>query len=318
LDPKPVEIADVLAAVEDLLKQTIGPEIELLIRSDLDVHVAWVDPNQLELAILNLALNARDAMSGGGVLRIDAENRYASGGKLPPGLQPNDYVVVSVTDTGVGMNNETLRRAFEPFFTTKEAGRGSGLGLSIVHGFAAQSGGAVEIASTPGEGTKVDLWLPRAEASKSQCVASASGQSALEPSCARILVCDDDSGVLTFVAAALRDNGHMVWEAVTPFDALAIVERELLLDLLIVDYAMPGMNGVRLIDRARVFRRGLKVLLMSGHSDVLRSSGTSGIPVLAKPFKIAELRERISEVLWVPSPAAGSGVIEAQHLAVSD
>jgi CheY-like chemotaxis protein len=134
---------------------------------------------------------------------------------------------------------------FEPFFTTKEAGRGSGLGLSIVHGFAAQSGGLVEIASTPGEGTKVDLWLPRAESKTSQCLAPDPAPSISEPSHARILVCDDDSGVLSFVATVLRDNGHIVWEAETPSEALAILEREQPLDLLLVDYAMPGMNAAR-------------------------------------------------------------------------
>jgi CheY-like chemotaxis protein len=257
-------------------------------------------------------------MPGGGELRIAAQNRYGSEGKLPADLQPHDYVIVSVTDTGVGMNEETLQRAFEPFFTTKEAGRGSGLGLSIVHGFAAQSGGLVEIASTSKAGTKVDLWLPRAEAHKSKCVALPPNRSECEPNSARILVCDDDSGVLTFVATVLRDNGHMVWEAITPFEALGIIEREQLLDLLVVDYAMPGMNGVSVIDRARAFRSELKVLLMSGHSDVLRSSGIAGIPLLAKPFKVAELRERISELLWTPSPARGLGIIETHHVAVSD
>jgi signal transduction histidine kinase len=125
LDPKPVDIPGALAAAEKLLNQTIGPEIELSIHSEPDLHPAWVDPNQLELAILNLALNARDAMPRGGVLQIAAENRDRSTGKLPPDLPPTGYVVVSVTDTGVGMNEETLLRAFEPFFTTKEAGRGS-------------------------------------------------------------------------------------------------------------------------------------------------------------------------------------------------
>jgi signal transduction histidine kinase len=171
LDPRPVDIPGVLSAAERLLEQTIGPEIELLISLELGLHPAWIDPNQLELAILNLALNARDAMPGGGILRISAENRQGNTGNLPAELQPDDYVVISVTDTGIGMDRETLRRAFEPFFTTKEAGRGSGLGLSIVHGFAAQSGGLAEIASAPGEGTKVDLWLPRAESKPSQCVA---------------------------------------------------------------------------------------------------------------------------------------------------
>ncbi|MGA7262364.1 MAG: ATP-binding protein [Stellaceae bacterium] len=318
LDPRPVDISGVLSAAERLLEQTIGLEIELVIRSELDLHAAWIDPNQLELAILNLALNARDAMPGGGVLRISAENRRRDIGKLPAELQPDDYVVISVSDTGIGMNKETLQRAFEPFFTTKEAGRGSGLGLSIVHGFAAQSGGLVEIASILGEGTKVDLWLPRAASKTSQCVAPVTGPSIFEPSQAKILVCDDDSGVLTFVATILRDNGHVVWEAHTPSEALAILQRERPLDLLLVDYAMPGMNGIVVIDRARACQRELNVILMSGHADVLRAGGISGIPLLAKPFRVAELRQRIGEVLLGPSPDADFGLPRMQHFSVSD
>jgi signal transduction histidine kinase/CheY-like chemotaxis protein len=317
LDPKPVDIPGVFSAAERLLEQTIGPGIALVIRSEPDLHPAWIDPNQLELAILNLALNARDAMPGGGVLRISAENRQGDSGSLPSELRPFDYVVISVTDTGIGMNKESLQRAFEPFFTTKEAGRGSGLGLSIVHGFAAQSGGLVEIASTPGEGTKVDLWLPRAESKTSRCVAPDPGPYISEPSHARILVCDDDWGVLTFVATVLRGNGHVVWEADTPSEALAIVEREQPLDLLLVDYAMPGMNGITVIDRARACQRGLNVILMSGHADVLRSGGISGIPLLAKPFKIAELRQRICEVLLLASSNAGFGFPGTQNFTVS-
>jgi signal transduction histidine kinase/CheY-like chemotaxis protein len=317
LDPRPVDITGVLGAAEKLLKQTIGPEIELVMRSEPNLHPAWIDPNQLELAILNLALNARDAMPGGGVLRITAENRQGDIGKLPCDLQPKDYVVISVTDTGVGMSKETLQRAFEPFFTTKEAGRGSGLGLSIVHGFAAQSGGLVEIASTLGEGTKVDLWLPRAASKTSQCIALDGGPSLFEPSRARILVCDDDSGVLTFVATVLRDSGHVVWEAGTPSQALAIAEREQPLDLLLVDYAMPGMNGMAVIDRARAGQRELNVILMSGHADVLRSGSVSGIPILAKPFKVAELRQRICEVLLAASPNANVSIPGPLHFGVS-
>jgi nitrogen-specific signal transduction histidine kinase/CheY-like chemotaxis protein len=318
LDPRPVDIPGVFSAAERLLEQTVGPGIALVIRSQLDLHPAWIDPNQLELAILNLALNARDAMPGGGVLRISAENRQGDIGSLPSEFRRFDYVVISVSDTGIGMNKETLQRAFEPFFTTKEAGRGSGLGLSIVHGFAAQSGGLVEIASTPGEGTKVDLWLPRAESKTFQCVAAHPGPSILEPSQARILVCDDDLGVLTFVATVLRDNGHVVWAADTPSEALEIVEREQPLDLLLVDYAMPGMNGLAVIDRARARQQELNVILMSGHADVLRSGGGSGIPLLAKPFKVAELRQRICEVLLVPSPNADLGFHGTQHVTVSD
>jgi signal transduction histidine kinase len=318
LDPKPVDIPCVLGAAEKFLRQTIGPEIELVIISEPGLHQAWVDPNQLELAILNLALNARDAMPEGGILRIESENRRGDNGTLPPALQADDYVVISVTDTGIGMNRETLQRAFEPFFTTKEAGHGSGLGLSIVHGFTAQSGGAVEIASSPGEGTKVDLWLPCARSVIRKSAALGSGLSVIEPGQARILVCDDDPGVMNFVATVLRDSGHVVWEANGPSEALAIIARERPLDLLVVDYAMPDMNGVAVIDHARTCQRELKVILMSGHADVLRSGGVLGIPLLAKPFKVAELCQRISETLIVPSSDAGFNISGAPNFALSN
>jgi CheY-like chemotaxis protein len=254
-------------------------------------------------------------MPEGGILRINAQNQRADIGTLP---QADDYLIISVTDTGVGMDGETLQRVFEPFFTTKEAGHGSGLGLSIVHGFAAQSGGSVEIASRPGDGTKVDLWLPRARCVTLKCTALDSGPSVIEPSRARILVCDDDPGVLNFVVTVLRDNGHVVWEAHAPTQALAIIERERPLDLLLVDYAMPEMNGVVVIDHARTCQRELRVILMSGHADVLRSGGVLGIPLLAKPFKAAELRQRISQVLLVPSSDAGFNISGAPHFALSN
>jgi signal transduction histidine kinase len=164
LEPRPVAIQEQIECVAEILKQTIGPGIRLITRSQPGLRLARADPNQLELAILNLALNGRDAMPDGGTLWIEAENRRRGSELLPPDLALRDYVVVSVTDTGSGMSQETLRRALEPFFTTKEVGRGSGLGLSIVHSFAAQSGGLLHIASTLGEGTRADLWLPCAAA----------------------------------------------------------------------------------------------------------------------------------------------------------
>ena len=169
-----------------------------MIQSEPGLQSAWADPNQLELAVLNLALNARDAMPTGGMLRINAENRPSEIGNLPADVPLRDYVMVSMSDTGTGMNEETLARAFEPFFTTKEAGRGSGLGLSIVHGFAAQSGGSVQINSSLGNGTTVDLWLPRAEGEMVDAAEIEPPQSHPEPSRARILVCDDDRDVLGF------------------------------------------------------------------------------------------------------------------------
>jgi CheY-like chemotaxis protein len=296
LDPRSIDIRAVVGSAEKILRQTLGPKIQLVVDPQHASCPAWVDPNQLELAILNLALNARDAMPAGGRLRIGAEQRQGRFNNLPPDLSPGDYV----SDTGTGMTEETLAHAFEPFFTTKEAGRGSGLGLSIVHGFAAQSGGSVDITSSIGNGTTVKLWLPRARDEVINNCDADPDQQVIGPRNARILVCDDDPDVLTFVGMILRDCGYTVWEAESPRIALEIFQRERVIDLLLVDYAMPEMTGVAVIDRARAYQAGLKAVLMSGHADMLRARGTSGIPLLAKPFKIAELRRRIAEVLLIP------------------
>src|SRR6516162_899188 len=300
LEPNPVDVSAVVEGVKKMLRQTISPDIRLVIQAAPDLAPAWVDPNQLELAILNLALNARDAMPVGGTLRIAARSARTETGVSPADLSPGNYLIVSVSDNGTGMNGETLARAFEPFFTTKEAGRGSGLGLSIVHGFAAQSGGSVRITSALGSGTNVDLWLPRAECASIQSGDLEPETSILEPNQSRILVCDDDTDVRAVVGAFLRDSGYIVWEAENPFLAFEILEREWPIDLLIADYAMPEMNGLTVIDRALAHHHGLRVLLMSGHADILHAGGVSGIPLLAKPFKVAELKRRIIQTLQAP------------------
>ena len=317
LEPRAVDIAASIRGVEKILKQTVGPDIRFVIEADSDLSPAWADPNQLELAILNLALNARDAMRAGGTLRIGAESRRAGISNAPPDLALGDYVIVSVSDTGIGMDPETLGRAFEPFFTTKEAGRGSGLGLSIVHGFAAQSGGSVQITSSLGDGTNVDLWLPRTEATVVGCVEPELEPSAMEPNGARILVCDDDADVRSVVGAFLRDSGYAVWEAENPTLAFEILERERPIDLLVADYAMPEMNGLAVIDRARAYQHGLRVLLMSGHAEILQAGVVSGIPLLRKPFKGADLRKQIAETLRGRRSDAGMEGPDTRLMAVS-
>ncbi|HKW54601.1 MAG TPA: ATP-binding protein [Stellaceae bacterium] len=298
LEPRPVDVPLVVNGVEKLLQQTIGPAIRLVIEADPRLWPARIDPNQLELAILNLAVNARDAMPEGGTLSIRSEGRRSA----PDGLlelAPGDYVVVSVSDTGTGMDAQTLARAFEPFFTTKEVGRGSGLGLPMVQGFAAQSGGAVHLESAPGRGTKAELWLPRAAVTRVE--RDAAKPAARRPNApAKILVCDDDRGVLEFVGTALRDSGHTVWEAYRPSDALRILEREQPIDLLLVDYAMPEMNGAAVMERARHHQPGLKLLLMTGDAEALQSGGVAGVPLLSKPFKIAQLTDRVAQSLVGP------------------
>src|ERR1700736_5176574 len=297
LHPRAVDVSAAVDDAEKILKQTISPDIRLLILAEPGLRPAWVDPNQLELAILNLALNARDAMPNGGNLQIACENRRVESGSTSPDLATGDYVVVTVTDTGAGMSDATLAHAFEPFFTTKEVGRGSGLGLSMVQGFAGQSGGTVQLVSSLGEGTRVTLWLPCAEGRSTETVSSEPGGSVLSLSQARVLVCDDDSDVRAFIATFLRHNGCTVWEANNPMLALKILERERPIDLLLVDHAMPEMTGPAVIERAQAYQPGLKTLLISGHADALRAAEISGVRALSKPFKVAELSKRIAEAL---------------------
>jgi len=295
LEPRSVDVPVVVEGVEKLLRQTIGPAIRLVIEAENGLWPARIDPHQLELAILNLALNARDAMPGGGTLSIKSAAGHAERGDLPE-LTTGDYVVVSVSDSGTGMDPETLARAFEPFFTTKDVGRGSGLGLPMVQGFAAQSGGAVQIDSAPGKGTTAELWLPRAETAAAERDA-AKPAAAKQGAPARILVCDDDKGVREFVGTALRDSGHTVWEADGPSAALRILEDEQPIDLLLVDYAMPEMNGAAVIEQARDRQPGLKLLMMTGDAEALHSIDAGEVPLLPKPFKIAQLNERVRESL---------------------
>jgi signal transduction histidine kinase/CheY-like chemotaxis protein len=307
LHPRAVDVSAVVDDAEKILKQTISPDIRLLIRAEPGVRPAWVDPNQLGLAILNLALNARDAMAGGGRLQIACENRRAEPGNSSPDLATGDYVIVSVSDTGTGMSEATLAHAFEPFFTTKEAGRGSGLGLSMVQGFAAQSGGAVQIVSSLGEGTNVTLWLPHAEGGSTETAPLEQSESVSGPTQARILVCDDDGDVRALLGTYLRDAGYTVWEANNPTLALQILKREQPIDLLLVDYAMPEMTGPAVIDRARSCQPGLKTLLITGYAEALRHNGVCGVPILPKPFKVAELSRRIAEILNELSPCDSVG-----------
>jgi len=303
LEPRPVDVPATIGEVEKLLKQTIGPAIRLVVQSEPGICPANVDPDQLAVAILNLALNARDAMPAGGTLHISSARRWAKSGARPE-LDPGEYVVVSVSDTGTGMDSETAARALEPFFTTKEVGRGSGLGLPMVQGFAAQSGGAIDIETVVGRGTKVELWLPRADRLPDR---DAPKRAKLESGSAkgRILVCDDDPEVRAFVGAALRDGGHTVWEANAPGAALKFLDSEPI-DLLLADYAMPDMTGAELIKRAREGHPGLKALLMTGHAVGLLTGGSASVPLLPKPFNVAELNDRVIQTLSPASRGNGS------------
>jgi signal transduction histidine kinase len=295
LDPRPVDLTVLITGMEGLLKQTLGPVIRLEIVADHNLAPAHVDANQVELAILNLAINARDAMPEGGTLRIELHNRLPGPGS-PVELAPGDYVMLSIVDTGIGMDDATLAQAFDPFFTTKQAGSGSGLGLSMVQGFALQSGGAVQIHSKRGEGTTVELWLPRTHAPPATTRGDERAALNLVTGTASILVCDDDDEVLRFLSELLTSHGYSVHESSSPEGALRLLESGLGVDLLIVDYAMPEINGVETIERARRLRPGLRSLLITGHAGTLGAELTN-VPLLRKPFGPAALSQTVAEIL---------------------
>jgi len=297
LEPRPVDLKVLISGIKELLQRTLGPTIDLEIDSDFDLAPARVDSNQLELAILNLAINARDAMPTGGTMRLGLKNSRTGGG-MPAGLAPADYVIVSIADTGTGMDDATLARAFDPFFTTKEAGDGSGLGLSMVQGFAVQFGGTVQIQTRLGEGTRVDVWLPRADESPAVHAGSyRPGIIGLQHT-AQILLCDDDPDVRGTLGEFLQIEGYILHLANGPSATLRILEGVPEIDLLIVDYAMSEMNGLELIREACQQRPSLKTLLITGDVGAL-SGDISGVPLLPKPFGPTELAQRVAGILAV-------------------
>jgi CheY-like chemotaxis protein len=275
------------------LPRTIGPQIAIEALPNGDVWQAVTTPASLELAILNLAINARDAMPSGGTLTIASKNLPQGKASLPPDLDRGDYVMISVTDTGSGMSEQVRSQAFEPFFTTKEAGRGTGLGLSMVYAFAKQSGGTVTIDSEIGKGTVVRIYLPRAtdRIPPSEDRRSRNEVSAGPPS--RILVADDDESVRTTISALIREFGHEPIEAPGGREALELLERDCQFDLLIIDFSMPAMHGVELAARARSRLPLVPVLFVTGDRDA--EVGQDAI--LRKPFRQDDLAEKLRDLL---------------------
>jgi len=295
LDPRSVDLGALVAGIQELLQRTVGPAIHLEIATDVGLAPAHVDANQVELAILNLAINARDAMPVGGTLRISLRNGSADRSS-PAELPPGDYIVVSISDTGAGMDEATLAQAFDPFFTTKEVGSGSGLGLPMVQGFAGQSGGAVRIRSRLGEGTTVDLWLPQAVGSPLGTSDEQRSILAVPRGTATILLCDDDHDVRRFVSELLNSYGYRVLEASSAEAAFCVLGDMAAIDLLIVDYAMPGINGVEIIRQAWHQHPNLKALLITGDAGAV-CDGLAGVRLLRKPFEPAEFLQIVAGVL---------------------
>jgi signal transduction histidine kinase len=295
LQPRSVDIVALLRDMEDLIGKSVGPMVEVAVDCPDELPPARIDPNQLELAILNLALNARDAMAGGGKLGISARAERVPAGRL---LAPGEYLRVGISDTGVGMDPVILGHAVEPFFSTKGVGRGTGLGLSMVHGLCAQLGGTLQLKSKPGEGTTAEMWLPAA--------AEPAGREEAEPvplvvarRAATILLVDDEDIVRRATADMLTDIGYTVVEAASGAEALRLVRDGAACDIVVSDYLMPGMNGVDLIRHLRDLLPGLPAMLISGYSTIAEGSG-SELARLAKPFRQSDLARNIAQLLAEP------------------
>jgi signal transduction histidine kinase len=286
LRPEIVEISALVGSMVEMLGRSLGPGIDISTAFAEGLPATRVDPNQLELAILNLALNARDAMPRGGKLHISARRQHVGAGEIA-GLEPGDYVCIGESDSGIGMDDETLKRATEPFFTTKGAGHGTGLGLSMVDGLAAQSGGAMRIVSKPGTGTTVEMWLP-ASALPADPMRSAVPDRIGPGRPCRVLVVDDDPGVAEGTAAILEDLGHATVTVDSGEHALSVLEIDHAIDVVITDQAMPRMTGIELAARIRRKWPRLPVVLASGYAD-LPEDEQPDLPRLSKPYRQAEL-----------------------------
>jgi CheY-like chemotaxis protein len=298
LRPEPVDVARLIDDMSDLLRRTLGPTIELAASFPDDLALIHVDPNQLELAILNLSINARDAMPQGGKLAISAQRETVNQLNQRE-LAPGEFVRIIVSDSGMGMDEATLKRAAEPFFTTKGLGKGTGLGLSSVYGMAKQSGGAIGIASRVGVGTTVELWMPVAAGAEKRLLGVAAAglrdDGAKTRACSILLV-DDDPMVAETTVGMLEVLGHRVKVASSGGRALEMLGADASVDLVITDYAMPGMTGKELARRIRETRPNLPVVLASGYAE-LAAQDDSGLPRLDKPYALDKLASVIGAMV---------------------
>jgi signal transduction histidine kinase/CheY-like chemotaxis protein len=308
LDPIPADLNAIVIDMSEMLRRSISASVESRHVLATALWPVLIDVGQIETALLNVALNARDAMPGGGVLLIETANIPAGDAELPTEIAGEDCVLVSLRDTGTGMSPEVIERAFEPFFTTKEIGKGTGLGLSMVFGVVRQSGGAVRIRSQPCEGTTVQIYLPRTIEPAAFGSHSAIGVQAAER--AHILVVDDDPDVRWITAEDLRESGYIVTEADGGRAALAVLERDDPCDLMLVDLVMTGLTGVDTVRLARRARPDLKVLFFSGYADLSRFEKDIGKEVLLKkPFSRDTLAEAVRAALQAFSLSDANNIV---------
>ena len=302
LDPKPTDVNKLIAGLEELIRRTVGPAIAVEVVGAPGLWGTRIDPSQLENALLNLCINARDAMPDGGRLTIETANRVMEDrAARHRDLAPGQYICVSVSDTGVGMSPEVVAKAFEPFFTTKPIGQGTGLGLSMVHGFVRQSGGQVRIHSDVGKGTSVSLYLPRIAGEIDDPSAPEATHEDSTGQGETILLIDDEPIVRMLMVEVLEELGYIVVEAQDGPSGLKALESESRIDLLITDVGLPGgMNGRQVADAARVRRPGLKVLFVTGYAENAAIGNgllAPGMQVITKPFAMAALADKVRETI---------------------
>ena len=309
LDTKPSDINTLVAGMDDMLRRTLGEQVRFEILLGAGLWPALIDANQLENAILNLALNARDAMPDGGRLTIETSNtlRDKSHSVGEEDVAPGPYVVICVSDTGAGMTADTVAKVFDPFFTTKPIGQGTGLGLSMIYGFAKQSGGYIRIESKVGEGTIVELYLPRALEGQT-LVGEARAATAPKGLGETVLVVEDDPSVRLIIVEVLKELGYLHHEAADSSEAIPFLQSGQRIDLMVSDVALPGMSGRKLADLARETRPDLKVLFVTGYAERAVSRGkflAAGMDLLIKPFTLDTLGTKIREMID-PKPYDGN------------
>jgi CheY-like chemotaxis protein len=293
LQARAIDIASLVMDMGDLIRTSVGPQIKLTFDLGTDLPLAKVDPQQVEMALLNLCVNARDAMPDGGALAISTRGETVDRDH-PLKLKPGRYIRLCIADTGVGMDETTMAQATEPFFSTKGIGKGTGLGLSMVHGLVSQLGGALGLSSKSGAGTTVELFLPVSaelnESAKPAAVAVAPAAQAI----GRVLLVDDEYLVRASTAEMLGELGYEVVEAASAEEALSVLEREPHIDGIITDHLMPGMSGVDLAHAIRVKRPGTPILILSGYA----TEGLEGdLPMLSKPFRQTNLAATVAALL---------------------
>jgi CheY-like chemotaxis protein len=302
LDSKAVQMNSLVMSMGELLQRSLNESIQLDMRLDDNLWVAEADPNQLESALLNLVINARDAMPDGGKLVVETSNQvlHPQFTEAYSNLAPGDYVMLSVTDNGSGMPQSVINRAFDPFFTTKPIGQGTGLGLSMIYGFSKQSRGHVSIDSEIDQGTTVKLYLPRFRGEELEQSATAIQQAPDALDGETVLIVEDDPAVRVLVSAVLSELGYAFVEASDADGAVPILNSAQRIDLLISDVGLPGMNGRQLAEVGRQYRPGLKVLFITGYAEHAAVRGgflDSGMQMITKPFTFDLLTAKVREMI---------------------